>query len=89
MFYRTMRELANADESQRAQILMSSHSPFVITDAWNGGEREFVYQCSPSEGVAKLIKFSEALPGAPQMRSDGTLGLALAEQVMDGFRYQP
>lgn len=89
VFYATMRDLAKAPETERTQILMSSHSPFVITDAWNGGERNFIYQCSPSEGIAKLAKFSEVVQGAGFLKSDGTLGLNLAEQVMDGFRYQP
>jgi len=89
VFYATMRVLANAAEPERTQILMSSHSPFVITDAWNGGERNFIHQCSPSDGIAKVTKFSDVVHAGGEVRSDGTLGLALAEQVMDGWRYQP
>lgn len=89
VFYHTVRELAEAEESHRSQVLLSSHSPFVIVDAWNGNERNFIYQCHPSEGIAKLAKFSEVLSDAGQLRAGGTLGLGLAEQVMDGFRYQP
>jgi hypothetical protein len=84
-----MRELAEADEPHRGQVLLSSHSPFVIVDAWNGGERNFIYQCHPSEGMAKLSRFPDVIAEAGMPRSDGTLGLPLAEQVMDGFRYQP
>jgi len=89
VFYATMRELANAAEPERTQILMSSHSPFVITDAWNGGERNFIHQCSPSDGIAKVTKFSDVVQEGGILKSDGALGLALAEQVMDGWRYQP
>ncbi|MEK7992827.1 MAG: AAA family ATPase [Planctomycetota bacterium] len=89
VFYRTIRELATTEEAERSQVLLSSHSPFVIVDAWNGNERNFIYQCHPSEGMAKLAKFSEVVQDAGTLRSDGTLGLALAEQIMDGFRYQP
>jgi predicted ATPase len=89
VWYRTMRELAEADEPHRGQVLLSSHSPFVIVDAWNGGERNFIYQCHPSEGMAKLSRFPDVIAEAGMPRSDGTLGLPLAEQVMDGFRYQP
>ena len=89
MFYRTIRELATTEESARSQVLLSSHSPFVIVDAWNGNERNFIYQCHPSEGMAKLAKFSEVVQEGGELRSDGSLGLALAEQIMDGFRYQP
>jgi predicted ATPase len=88
VFYRSIRDLAS-DEADSSQVLLSSHSPFVIVDAWNGEERNFVYQCHPSEGIARLTKFSEVLADAGSLRADGTLGLALAEQVMDGFRYHP
>jgi predicted ATPase len=90
VFYRTIRTLAQAEPvSERTQILLSSHSPFVIVDAWNGSERDFIYQCHPSEGMARVSKFSDVVKEGGVLRSDGTLGLALAEQVMDGFRYQP
>lgn len=89
VFYSTMRELANEPDRERTQILMSSHSPFVITEAWNGGERNFIYQCSPSEGEATLAKFNDVVQQGGVLRKDGGLGLTLAEQVMDGFRYQP
>jgi predicted ATPase len=89
VFYRTVRELADMERSSPSQVLLSSHSPFVIVDAWNGNERNFIYQCHPFEGIARLEKFSEILREAGQLRGDGTLGLAFAEQVMDGFRYQP
>ena len=89
VFYETMRELAKAADPEQTQILMSSHSPFVITDAWNGGERDFIHQCSPSEGTAKVTKFTDVVQGNGFLKGDGALGLRLAEQVMDGFRYQP
>jgi hypothetical protein len=40
-------------------------------------------------GMAKVSKFSDVVTEGGMLRSDGTLELALAEQVMDGFRYQP
>ena len=90
VFYRTVHTLAKAEPaSERSQVLLSSHSPFVIVDAWNGNKRDFIYQCHPSEGMAKLSKFSDVVQEGGVLRSDGTLGLALAEQAMDGFRYQP
>jgi len=89
VFYRTVREIADPGVDQPTQVLLSSHSPFVIVDAWNGEERDFIYQCHPSEGMAKVSKFSEVVRDGGMLRADGALGLALAEQVMDGFRYQP
>ena len=87
VFYRTIRQLPNAPEA--SQVLMSSHSPFVITEAWNGGDRDFIYQCNPVDGIAKIARFSDALQGTGSLRADGTIGLKQAELVMDGYLYQP
>ena len=87
VFYETIRQLPNADD--HAQVLISSHSPFVITEVWNGGDRDFIYQCSPVEGTAKLVKFNEALEGTGALRAGGEIGLKHAELVMDGYLYQP
>lgn len=89
VFYETIKALANGPEEDRSQILLSSHSPFIIVDAWNGEERDFIYQCSPVDGSARVSKFSDVVADAGSLRAGGQLGLALAEQVMDGFRYQP
>ena len=48
VFYQTIHELQNASDS--AQVLISSHSPFVITEVWNGGDRDFIYQVQPEPG---------------------------------------
>lgn len=90
VLYQTLRGLAVAEPAaDRTQILLSSHSPFVIVDAWNGDDRSFIYQCHPSEGLAKVTKFADVVESGGMLRAGGTLGLTLAEQVMDGFRYQP
>lgn len=86
VFYQTIREIV---EAGRTQVLLASHSPFVIVDAWNGQERNYIYQCHPGSGTAVLAKFAEIVPTAGHLQSDGRLGLPLAEQIMDGFRYSP
>lgn len=69
VFYETLRSLANAENiSDRCQVLLSSHSPFVIVSAWNGEERNFIYQCHPSEGIAKVMKFSEVVQDGGVLR---------------------
>ena len=83
-FYETVREVSKEDNP--VQVLMTSHSPFVIVDAWNGDERDFIYQCSPNNGSSNVRKFSNAVAGGGALRADRTLGLKLAEEVMDGFR---
>jgi predicted ATPase len=89
VLYSTLRELARGPAEAQCQILLSSHSPFVIVDAWNGPERDFIYQCHPAGGEARIERFADLAPQGGMLRSDGTIGLSHAEQIMDGFRYQP
>jgi predicted ATPase len=89
VFYDTIRQIVAPASGQPTQVLLSSHSPFVIVDAWNGEERDFIYQCHPSGGTAEISRFRDIAASGGTLRSDGTIGLTLAEQVMDGFRYQP
>ena len=87
VFYETIRQLAKTPDA--SQVLISSHSPFVITEAWNGGDRNFIYQCSPIRGSANVKKFADALQGTGSLRANGEIGLKQAELVMDGYLYQP
>ena len=43
-FYKSIKELASGIGGERSQILISSHSPFVICEAWNGEDRDFIHQ---------------------------------------------
>ena len=83
VFYKTISQLQNATDA--SQVLMSSHSPFVITEAWNGGDRDFIYQCNPVDGIATISKFSDALQGTGSLRTGEQLGLRQADLVMDGY----
>ena len=87
VFYETICQLPNTPDA--SQVLMSSHSPFVITEVWNSGDRDFIYQCSPTHGIAKIVKFTDALQGTGSLQADGKIGLRQAELVMDGYLYQP
>ncbi|MCI0416572.1 AAA family ATPase [bacterium] len=47
VFYRALKALTeNPDRAKRSQVLISSHSPFVICEAWNGEDRDFIHQVS-------------------------------------------
>ncbi len=91
-FYRGVRQLAEGTGSdQRSQILLSSHSPFVICEAWNGEDRDFIHQVSVKGGRARIRKFSEVLKesGTP-LSKDGTgertqMSLKHAEELMSGY----
>lgn len=41
--------------------MISSHSPFVICEAWNGEEREFIYQVKPEEGRGLIRPFTQII----------------------------
>lgn len=44
-----------------SQVLISSHSPFVICAAWNGDEREFIYQVKPESGRSLIRPFARII----------------------------
>jgi predicted ATPase len=91
-FYRAARELAHRDdEEKRSQILISSHSPFIICEAWNGDDRDFIHQFKVEDGHSVVRKFSEVITqqGAVLAKDDlgkaTRLGLRNAELLMAGY----
>jgi predicted ATPase len=91
-FYKAVRELAfREDKSQRSQVLISSHSPFIICEAWNGEDREFIHQVKAEGGHANVRKFSDAIKEQGvflQKDKSGKstiLGLRTAEELMSGY----
>ncbi len=58
-FYQAVRLLAfNEKPEQRSQVLISSHSPFVICEAWNGEDRDFIHQMKVTNGRAVTRRFT-------------------------------
>ena len=91
-FYQAVRELAlNQDANDRSQVLLSSHSPFVICEAWNGDDREFVHQVRVTDGKAVVRKFSAVIENqgihlAKDLEGNRThLSLKNAEEIMSGY----
>jgi predicted ATPase len=91
-FYAEVRSLVRRDlAEQRSQVLISSHSPFVICEAWNGDDRSFIKQVKVVDGRAQIRSFEEAVrEQAIQLRKDKVggrtvLGLSNAEEVMSGY----
>jgi len=92
VFYETVRGLAlHAEPSKRSQVLLSSHSPFVICEAWNGEDRDFIYQVKVHDGRALLRPFSRVIAEQGiQLQKDKVgertvLGLRNAEEIMSGY----
>jgi predicted ATPase len=91
-FYGAVRALAyNDDPEHRSQVLLSSHSPYVICEAWNGEDRDFIHQVKVLDGKAQIRKFSAVVADQQiQLRKDKVgertvLGLVNAEEIMAGY----
>lgn len=90
-FYEAARSLATRDNpEERSQILLSSHSPFVICAAWNGEDRDFIYQAKITDGKSLIRKFVDvAEENGIQLRKvkgERTLiGLTQAANLMSGY----
>jgi len=91
-FYEAVRVLVNhPDPEQRSQVLLSSHSPFVICEAWNGEDRDFIHQVKVVDGKAQVRKFGDVIKEQSiTLRKDKVgqrtvLGLTTAEEVMAGY----
>ena len=89
--YKAVGVLASGQPPNRSQVLISSHSPFVLCDAWNGEDREFVHQMKVEDGRAAVRRFSQAVKAQGiQLAKDGDgnrlhLGLRNAEELMAGY----
>jgi len=91
-FYKAARQLAHRDnEEKRSQLLISSHSPFIICEAWNGADRDFIHQFKVEDGHTVVRKFSEVIEqqGVVLAKDDcgkpTQLGLRNAELLMSGY----
>jgi predicted ATPase len=91
-FYQAVRSLAYRQRSDRgSQVLLSSHSPFVICEAWNGEDRKFIHQVKVDNGQALIRDFDQVIrEQGIQLRKDNVgdrtiLGLTTAEEVMSGY----
>jgi predicted ATPase len=91
-FYQAVRHLAfNDNADDRSQVLLSSHSPFVICEAWNGEDRDFIHQVRVADGKAVVRKFSTVVEdqgihlGKDSEGQRTHLSLKNAEEIMSGF----
>lgn len=89
--YEAVIDAANAEAPEaRSQVLISSHSPFVICEAWNGEEREFIFQVKPEEGHSVIRPFEQVIEehGIQLGKVRGErehLSLNVANEVMAGY----
>jgi predicted ATPase len=90
-FYQAVRTLAFRDDNaQRSQVLISSHSPFVVCESWNGNDRDFIHQLKIEGGACVVRKLSEAIAthhiplGKDDEGKRTLLGLRNADDLMSG-----
>jgi predicted ATPase len=91
-FYSAVRALAfREDASQRSQVLISSHSPFVMCEAWNGEDRDFIHQVKIENGQSVIRKLSEVIAlnagplGKDKSGERSVLSLRNAAELMSGY----
>jgi predicted ATPase len=83
--------IANPHLDSCSQIMISSHSPFVICEAWNGDDRDFIHRVEVKNGSTLIRKFSDVVTdNGIHLRKDPEkgrvlMGLKNAEDVMSGF----
>ncbi len=85
VLYRRVLESVGPDRhSPVRQVLMSSHSPFVLVEAWNGAERDFIYQMKQSAGRSSVTPMKELLEPYKNtmLQSDGRISVRFADMVM-------
>ncbi len=90
--YEAIRGVAlDPEVSKRAQIIVSSHSPFVICEAWNGEDRDFIYHMKAENGQALTRTFAEVIERHEihlEKDKEGKrthLGLKVADLVLEGY----
>jgi predicted ATPase len=50
-----------AQPDRKSQIFMSSHSPFLICDAWNGADKDVIFQVKIKHGRAEVTPFEQVV----------------------------
>lgn len=90
--YKTMKDFVDGTATgELGQLLLSSHSPYVVCEAWNGNERNFVYQMRPIDGAAVVRSFVDIVEHhGIHLEKDSTgqrtkLNLRNAELILEGY----
>ena len=82
-FYRKLVQFMVGDSKTTKQVLISSHSPYVLVDAWNGPSREFVYHVTEKDGRSQVQSVADVMKTfAGSLQSDDSMTVRLAERIM-------
>jgi len=82
---RVITSASAGEHGEPSQIVLSSHSPFALSDAWNSEQQESIYVFSVVDGEATVVPLTEWLPSSGAvLRSGDEMGLKTAEEILDG-----
>ena len=82
---RVITDVSAGKHGEPSQIVLSSHSPFALSDAWNDGLQESIFVFSPVNGEARVAPLMDWLPqSGAVLKSDQAMGLKTAEEILDG-----
>jgi hypothetical protein len=82
-FYGKLVEIIGKDSKAGKQVLMSSHSPYVLCEGWNGASRDCIYHITEKNGrsqISPVVDVMKTFAGA--LQSDGSMSIRLAERIM-------
>jgi len=85
-FYRCIRDLSsNPEASLRSQTIVSSHSPFLVEEAWNGStDHKFIYHVKLEAGAAVVRPFEDVLRSeGGVLKTNGQISVRLAQEALD------
>jgi energy-coupling factor transporter ATP-binding protein EcfA2 len=81
-FYAKLVEIIG-DGTGGRQVLLSSHSPYVLCEAWNGPSRNFVYHITEANGRSNVSPVTAVMATfGGTLQTDGTMSIRLAERIM-------
>lgn len=87
-FYRCIRDLSSKPEaSLSSQTIVSSHSPILVEEAWNGSkdpDHRFIYHVKLEAGAAVVRPFEHVLQSeGGVLKTNGHISERLAQEVID------
>jgi predicted ATPase len=92
LLYNAVKNLAIGDSDvKKSQIVLSSHSPFIITEAWNGDSSPLIQRIKIANGKSEVVNFVDAVSDAGiQLSKDSTgtrnkLSVGNAAEIMSGY----
>lgn len=85
--YRNIVEATSPESGRLGQLLVTSHSPYLLHEAWNSEARGGVFRVAPENGVAEVRRLDEVVreEALPQtLEQGGGFGVNAAMKILEG-----